>query len=187
MTPPKVLGTPKPASSVMISSTFGAPFGGTTRGAHQGLDWSASSLITPPNFGSGGGSCLPSIVVVAPGEPGVPVICWANAFGASDRHRRMLDDDRSIAILFTTFSLDGRFHSALHRVKRGRIFFSSKNKSIILFCGLCIFGRTNETSERGLRLSGHSCPLRVIRDRVEPAARPAMSAMPPKAEINSGH
>ena len=27
----------------------------------------------------GGGSYLPSIVVVALGEPGVPVICWANA------------------------------------------------------------------------------------------------------------
>jgi hypothetical protein len=34
-------------------------------------------LITPPNVGSGGGSCLPVMVVVALGEPGVPVICWA--------------------------------------------------------------------------------------------------------------
>jgi hypothetical protein len=55
MTPPKVLGTPKPASSVMISNTFGAPFGGTMRGAHQGVDCSASSLMTPPNAGSGAG------------------------------------------------------------------------------------------------------------------------------------
>ena len=77
MTPPKVLGTPKPASSVMISSTFGAPFGGTTRGAHQGFDCRASSLITPPNFGSGGGSCLPLMLVVALGEPNVPVTCCA--------------------------------------------------------------------------------------------------------------
>src|SRR5215470_18138469 len=76
MTPPKVLGTPKPASSVMISSTFGAPSGGTMRGAHQGLDCRASFLITPPNAGSGGGSCLPSIVVVALGEPTAPVVCW---------------------------------------------------------------------------------------------------------------
>src|SRR5215470_4143955 len=74
MTPPNVLGTPNPASSVMMSSTFGAPLGGTTRGAHHGFDCSASFLITPPNFGSGGGSCLPLIVVVAPGEPGVPVV-----------------------------------------------------------------------------------------------------------------
>src|SRR3954454_17872923 len=69
MTPPNVLGTAKPASSVMISSTFGAPLGGTMRGAHQGFDRSASSFITPPNLGSGGGNCLPSILVVAAGEP----------------------------------------------------------------------------------------------------------------------
>src|SRR4029434_8520482 len=36
ITPPNVLGAPKPWSSVMMSKTFGAPFGGTTRGAHQG-------------------------------------------------------------------------------------------------------------------------------------------------------
>ena len=42
MTPPKVLGTPKPASSVMMSRTLGAPLGGTTRGAHQGFDCRAS-------------------------------------------------------------------------------------------------------------------------------------------------
>ena len=75
MTPPKVLGAPKPTSSVMISSTFGAPLGGTTRGAHHGFDCVAFSLITPPNFGSGGGSCLPSMVVVALGEPNSPVTC----------------------------------------------------------------------------------------------------------------
>src|SRR6478735_2404004 len=61
----------------MMSNTLGAPFGGTTRGGHHGVDSDAFSLITPPNFGSGGGSCLPSMVVVAPGEPGVPVTCWA--------------------------------------------------------------------------------------------------------------
>src|SRR5438128_6604659 len=79
MTPPNVLGTPKPESSVMISKMLGAPLGGTMRGAHQAFDCRASSLITPPNFGSGGGSCFPLIVVVAPGEPGVPVTCWAQA------------------------------------------------------------------------------------------------------------
>src|SRR4029450_7213827 len=77
MTPPKVLGAPKPWSSVMMSSTFGAPFGGTPRGAHHAFDSEAFSVITPPNFGSGGGSCFPSIVVVALGEPKVPVTCWA--------------------------------------------------------------------------------------------------------------
>src|SRR4249919_523931 len=81
MTPPNVLGTPKPASSVMISKTFGAPCGGTTRGAHQGFDCKAPSLISPPNFGSGGGSCFPSMVVVAPADPGVPWVCCALAGG----------------------------------------------------------------------------------------------------------
>ena len=73
MTPPKVLGTPKPASSVMMSKILGASFGGTMRGAHQGVDCKASSLITPPNCGSGGGSCSPLIVVVALDDPSVPV------------------------------------------------------------------------------------------------------------------
>src|SRR6266487_6460210 len=79
MTPPKVLGAPKPTSSVMMRSMLGAPLGGTTRGGHPGVDCRAFSLITPPNFGSGGGSCLPLIVVVASGEPGTPVVCWAPA------------------------------------------------------------------------------------------------------------
>ncbi len=79
ITPPKVLGAPKPESSVMISKTLGAPLGGTTRGAHHGFDCNASSLMTPPNFGSGGGNCLPSIAIVAAGEPGVPVVPCATA------------------------------------------------------------------------------------------------------------
>src|SRR6516164_2634321 len=79
MTPPKVLGAPKPTSSVMIRRMLGACLGGTTRGAHHAFDCSALSLITPPNFGSGGGSCLPLIVVVAPGEPGVPVVWICSA------------------------------------------------------------------------------------------------------------
>src|SRR5512144_2039817 len=98
-TPPNVPGAPKPASSVMISSTLGAPFGGTTRGAHHAVDSEAFSLITPPKFGSGGGSCFPSMVVVAPGEPGVPVICCAIALGTSNIQTRMLDADRTFAIL----------------------------------------------------------------------------------------
>ncbi len=54
----------------MINSTLGAPLGGTTRGAHQGFDSAAFSLITPPNLGSGAGSRFPSMVVVASGAPG---------------------------------------------------------------------------------------------------------------------
>src|SRR6478752_5566936 len=82
MMPPKVLGAPKPWSSVMMSSTLGAPFGGTTRGAHQGVDSEAFSLITPPNFGSGGGSWEPGSGAVAPGEPGATG-CWASAGAAT--------------------------------------------------------------------------------------------------------
>src|SRR3954471_9694880 len=75
--PPDAPGALKRTSSVIMSSTLGAPLGGTTRGAHQGVDSEALSLITPPKFGSGGGSCLPSIVLVAPGEPRTPFTCGA--------------------------------------------------------------------------------------------------------------
>src|ERR1700757_420629 len=61
----------------MIRSTLGAPLGGTTRAGQYGFDWLAWRLMSPPNFGGGGGRYFPSIVVVAPGEPGVPVICCA--------------------------------------------------------------------------------------------------------------
>ena len=47
-----------------------------------GLESLKSRLIVPPNGGGGGGRYLPSIVVVASGEPGVPVVCtWAYAAG----------------------------------------------------------------------------------------------------------
>src|SRR5512141_3243890 len=78
-TPPKVPGAPNPASSVMMSSTLGAPLGGTTRGGHHAFDSEAFSLISPPNFGSGGGICFPLMVVVALGDPGTPVISCAKA------------------------------------------------------------------------------------------------------------
>ena len=61
----------------MISKTLGAPLGGTTVGGQYGLESLASRLIVPPNGAGGGGRYLPSIVVVALGEPGVPVVCWA--------------------------------------------------------------------------------------------------------------
>src|ERR1700746_238292 len=68
----------------MMSRMLGAPLGGTTVGGHHAWESTALSLITPPNLGSGGGSCFPSIVVVALGEPGVPVV-WicARAEGAA--------------------------------------------------------------------------------------------------------
>src|SRR4029077_18365625 len=63
----------------MISSTLGAPLGGTSCGGHHALDSGAVRLMTPPNFGSGAGSCFPSMVAVALGEPSVPVTCCARA------------------------------------------------------------------------------------------------------------
>src|SRR5215472_3584628 len=65
ITPPNVLETPKPVSSVMISRTFGAPLGGTTRAGQYGVDCAALRSILPRNCGGGGGSCCPGTVVVA--------------------------------------------------------------------------------------------------------------------------
>src|SRR6266480_3807266 len=67
----------------MMSRMFGAPLGGTTRGGQYGLESVAASLITPPKGMGGGGICFPSIVTVASGEPGVPLICCAQAEGAT--------------------------------------------------------------------------------------------------------
>jgi hypothetical protein len=77
---------------------LGAPFGGTTRGGHQAFDSEALSLITPPNFGGGGGSCLPLIVVVAPGVPGTPVTC-----GAADAGAALSAHDRTDTNTFRVF------------------------------------------------------------------------------------
>src|SRR5208337_3859869 len=63
----------------MMRSTLGAPLGGTTRGGHQGVESLALSLMTPPNFGGGGGVCFPLMVVVASAEPNVPVTTCAKA------------------------------------------------------------------------------------------------------------
>src|SRR5439155_21092386 len=101
-TPPNVPGAPKPTSSVMMSSTLGAPFGGTMRGGHQAFDSEAFSLITPPNGGSGGGSCFPLIVVVALGEPGSPVVCWAEADNAVVKRKAAVATVHSLEIEATT-------------------------------------------------------------------------------------
>src|ERR1035441_6301727 len=79
ITPPKVLVTPKPESSVMISRTLGAPLGGTTRGAHQGVDWAAFRSILPSNLSGSGGSCFPLMRAVAHGEPTGQFACCAAA------------------------------------------------------------------------------------------------------------
>ena len=46
-------------------------------GGHQGFDWAALRLITPPNFGAGGGRVFVSSDLVAEAEPDTPCICWA--------------------------------------------------------------------------------------------------------------
>ena len=53
----------------MIKRMFGAPSGGTTSAGQEGVDCPALGVIWPPNGGGGEGKYLPSIVVVAPGEP----------------------------------------------------------------------------------------------------------------------
>ena len=124
MTPPKVPGAPKPTSSVMMSSTLGAPFGGTTRGAHQPFDSEAFSLISPPNFGSGGGSCLPSMVVVALGEPSSPEIVWAMAGTAAS-----MTATTTASIMCTNDFLFIRFHLSSLRlwVRSSRHQWASNN------------------------------------------------------------
>src|SRR5215470_17852536 len=83
ITPPNVLGTPYPASSVMIRSTFGAPFGGTMRAGQYGSEPFVVRSILPPNFCGGGGSCSPLIDIVAAGEPGGGLPCWADTVVAA--------------------------------------------------------------------------------------------------------
>src|SRR4029077_2876883 len=96
MTPPKVLGAPNPQSSVMMSRMLGAPFGGTMRGGHHGLESKALSLITPPKGSGGGGICFPSIVTVALGAPGVPVICWAGAGMARNSAAATIGNNKAV-------------------------------------------------------------------------------------------
>jgi hypothetical protein len=57
---------------------LGAPLGGTTVGGQPGLESTALRLILPANGGGGFGIYFPSMVVVALGEPGVPVV-WTCA------------------------------------------------------------------------------------------------------------
>src|SRR5436190_6208712 len=89
----------------MTRRMLGAPFGGTTRGGHHGFESFACSLMTPPNLRGAGGSCLPSRVIVASGEPGVPVICCA-ATGAT----ASVAASKNVATVATTRALpDSRF------------------------------------------------------------------------------
>ena len=66
----------------------------------------AFSLITPPNFGSGAGIWLPGIVVVALGEPSVPVTtCAAAGATTSAAAIRIAATPATTAILGSRFML----------------------------------------------------------------------------------
>src|SRR5262245_20542712 len=56
--PPNVLDAPKPTSSVMMSSTFGAPFGAWTSLGKSGVEPLTVRPILPWNGGSGFGRTL---------------------------------------------------------------------------------------------------------------------------------
>src|SRR5208337_5660945 len=84
----------------MMRRTLGAPLGGVTRGGHHGLESVALSLITPPNFCGGAGSCSPLMVVVALGEPDVPVISWAGAGRATNIAATAVSSDKPLWINF---------------------------------------------------------------------------------------
>jgi len=115
MTPPKVLGAAKPTSSVMIRRILGAPVGGTTRAGQLGFDCAALSSIRPWNGCCGGGRYLPSIVVMASGEPGAPVICifCCAATGAAPARvtaiAEMKDSKRLIGMSLPSFTGPNRY------------------------------------------------------------------------------
>src|SRR5271169_2948803 len=116
----------------MMSSTLGAPLGGTMRGGHQVFEFLALSLITPPNFGGGGGSCFPSIVVVALGEPNSPVTCCAEAALPSERK---LEATKAPHASFRAFAPRSIFSSVekFWLVSRGTL--PSRNLSALLAFG----------------------------------------------------
>src|ERR1700730_15254838 len=84
----------------MMRRMLGAPLGGTIRGGQYGVESRALSLITPPNFSGGAGSCSPLMVVVALGEPGVPVICWASAGRATSIAAAAVSSNKPLKVSF---------------------------------------------------------------------------------------
>src|SRR5215471_14319982 len=99
----------------MIRRMLGAPFGGTTCGGQYGFDWLACRLISPPNFGGGGGRYFPSMVVVALGEPGVPVVCCASTGTQIKASKVAMEQARTKLLLRMThflFLFDDKGHWA---------------------------------------------------------------------------
>src|SRR5271166_3116689 len=106
----------------MMSSTFGAPLGGTILAGQHGLESVALRLITPPKPGGGDGTYFPSMVVVALMEHGVPVVCWAltvHVTGTNSRKKmtsrikpRPCQNSFSILIEFIPRAINGWAHRA---------------------------------------------------------------------------
>src|SRR6478736_760823 len=94
----------------MIRRTLGAPLGGTTRAGQYGFDWLAWRLISPPNFGGGGGRYFPSIVVVALGEPGAPVVCCA--IGNEGEHGQGCSREHQCGCFHGSISPETPIHAA---------------------------------------------------------------------------
>src|SRR5262245_51414265 len=91
----------------MIKSTFGAPFGGTTRAGQYGFEFFTSRSILPSNFCGGGGNCSPLIVVVAAGDPGVPVVwisaaCNVGTYTKPNAAIRCIDRRMNVVMLFSS-------------------------------------------------------------------------------------
>jgi hypothetical protein len=97
-----VLGAAKPISSVTINRMFGAPLGGITSAGQYGFDSVALGAISPRNGCIGFGRYLPSMVVVEPDEPGVPVTCWPCALNVvSDASTRAASHPDAASCLMT--------------------------------------------------------------------------------------
>src|SRR5207253_8851787 len=79
----ELIGRVYPFSILDFGFIVGRAFGGTTHDGEKGFESKALSLITPPNCSGGAGICLPSIVTVELGAPGVPLISCALAEGGT--------------------------------------------------------------------------------------------------------
>ena len=91
--------------------------GGTTVSGQYGLESLEFKLIVPPNGAGGGGRYLPSIVVVALGEPGVPVVCCANV-GTIVSMVNVAADSNS-ADFFMTISLSAAPANGMEHSRQG--------------------------------------------------------------------
>jgi AraC-like DNA-binding protein len=92
----------------MMSRTLGAPFGGTTRGGQNGVDWEAVSLITPPKGRGGGGSWAPSIVIVGAGSLTRDSVCRALGLNAGTLAHRL----EAFGVTFSGLADEVRFDAA---------------------------------------------------------------------------